>query len=168
MTDHGTLETRDGRPVLRYERHLAHPIETVWRAITDPDELSTWFPTNVDGDRQPGAQLQFEFRDDEGPSFDGRVLEIDEPSLFAFLWGSDEIRSELASDAASSTNLTFTVGIGDDPDGIRPARDGAGWHVSLDVLADHLDGAPTPPRSQIVERWERVNPDYQDRFAGGS
>ena len=32
----GTLETRDGRHVLRYERRLAHPVERVWAALTQP------------------------------------------------------------------------------------------------------------------------------------
>lgn len=40
----GTLETVDDRHTLRFERHLDHPVERVWRAITDPDELRHWFP----------------------------------------------------------------------------------------------------------------------------
>src|SRR3954467_8673001 len=38
----GTLETRDGRHVMRYERRLAHPVERVWAALTEPSELSGW------------------------------------------------------------------------------------------------------------------------------
>src|SRR5688500_12100620 len=38
----GTLETIDGRDVLRYERHLSHPVERVWRAITAPEEIVQW------------------------------------------------------------------------------------------------------------------------------
>lgn len=43
MSD-GTLETIDGRLALRFERTLAHPIERVWRALSEPDELGAWFP----------------------------------------------------------------------------------------------------------------------------
>ena len=32
----GILETIDGRPALRFDRTLAHSVERVWRAITDP------------------------------------------------------------------------------------------------------------------------------------
>ena len=39
----GTLETIDGRPALRFQRRLAHPVDRVWRAITEPDELEDWF-----------------------------------------------------------------------------------------------------------------------------
>ena len=31
-----TLETANDRPVLRFERRLAHSPEKVWKAITDP------------------------------------------------------------------------------------------------------------------------------------
>jgi predicted nucleic acid-binding Zn ribbon protein len=33
----GTLETVDGRPALRFERVLAHPVERVWRAVSVPE-----------------------------------------------------------------------------------------------------------------------------------
>ncbi len=47
MTD-GTLETIDGRPALRFDRTLAHSVERVWRAITEPTELERWFPAAAD------------------------------------------------------------------------------------------------------------------------
>src|SRR5439155_20424380 len=37
-TVNGTLWTEQGRQVLRFERRLAHPVEKVWRAITEPAE----------------------------------------------------------------------------------------------------------------------------------
>jgi uncharacterized protein YndB with AHSA1/START domain len=40
----GTLETIDGRPALRFERRLAHSVERVWRAVSEPAELARWFP----------------------------------------------------------------------------------------------------------------------------
>ena len=35
----GVLEKQEGKDVLRFELHLAHPIERVWAALTEPDEL---------------------------------------------------------------------------------------------------------------------------------
>jgi uncharacterized protein YndB with AHSA1/START domain len=40
----GSLETVDNRPALRFERHLDHAVERVWRAITEPEELRRWYP----------------------------------------------------------------------------------------------------------------------------
>ena len=40
----GTLETRDdGRAVIRFERHLAHPVDRVWEALTTPAEMVRWW-----------------------------------------------------------------------------------------------------------------------------
>ena len=35
----GSYATIQDQPALRFERRLAHPIDVVWRAITEPDEL---------------------------------------------------------------------------------------------------------------------------------
>jgi uncharacterized protein YndB with AHSA1/START domain len=68
----GKLEERDGRWQLTFVRRLPHPPEKVWRAITEPDHLDAWFPTTIEGERAPGAELQFRFREDEGPTLDGK------------------------------------------------------------------------------------------------
>ncbi len=39
MTDLGTHIEYDGRPAVRFERTFRHPVERVWRAISDPAEL---------------------------------------------------------------------------------------------------------------------------------
>lgn len=36
----GRQHTIDGRPALVFERYLAHPVERVWRAVTEPRELA--------------------------------------------------------------------------------------------------------------------------------
>ena len=45
---HGTLETIEGRPALRFERSLTHPVDRVWRAVSVPAELGSWFPAAVE------------------------------------------------------------------------------------------------------------------------
>src|SRR2546427_343533 len=92
---HGTLETIDGRPALRFERRLAHPVDAVWRAVTEPSELTHWFPSSVSGDLRAGGRLSFAFETDGVPPMEGEVLELEPPRRFAFLWGEDELRFEL-------------------------------------------------------------------------
>ena len=48
MTDRGTHIEHDGRPAVRFERTFRHPVERVWRAISDPAELPAWFPSKVE------------------------------------------------------------------------------------------------------------------------
>ena len=33
----------DGSTTVRFDRRLRHPVERVWEALTDPDELRSWW-----------------------------------------------------------------------------------------------------------------------------
>lgn len=159
-TRQGTLITVDGAPALRFERRYRHPIERVWRAVTDPDEMAQWFPSEVRGDRAVGAELAFvddahraaaraagEPTRADGPMFRGTVLAYDPPRLFAFSWGGEVLRIELHPDAGGTgTVLVFThllshVAVA--------ARNGAGWHVCLGQL-DRLLGAEAPDEDDMA------------------
>lgn len=72
----GTLQTVDGRPALRFERHLAHPIERVWRAVSTPSELAHWMPAAADWTLEQGEVFEV-----GGQS--GRITELDPPRLLA-------------------------------------------------------------------------------------
>ena len=50
----GTLSTVDGRPALSFERRLAHPVERVWRAVSEPDELARWFVSRAEWTPEAG------------------------------------------------------------------------------------------------------------------
>jgi len=154
--DLGRLDEHDGRWRLTFTRRLAHPPERVFRALTEPEHLSAWFPTDIEGPRVAGGPLRFVFRNDEGPAIDGELVAYDPPRLVEYRWGGDEtLRFELA-DEAGGTVLTFTNQF--DEVG-KAARDGAGWHTCLDALAAHLDGAGLPVATE--ERWAEVHPRYQ-------
>src|ERR1700730_8748295 len=92
---HGTYETIDERPVLRFERSLPHPVEAAWRAVTEPDELAYWFPNAVEVDLRPGGRLNFTFPGDEYPPLSGEVIKLDPPRRFVFMWGGDQLSFEL-------------------------------------------------------------------------
>jgi uncharacterized protein YndB with AHSA1/START domain len=86
---YGTLEQLDdGRWRLRFTRTFAHPVEKVWRAITEPEHLAAWFPTTIDGARAAGAPLHFTFPEGEAPPFDGEMIAYEPPSVMEFRWGS--------------------------------------------------------------------------------
>jgi uncharacterized protein YndB with AHSA1/START domain len=154
----GQLEQQDGRGRLRFTRRLPHPPEKVWRALTEPEHLAVWFPTDIEGERRAGAPLRFVFREGEGPTIDGEMIACDPPSLLALRWGGDELRFELRPEGGG-TLLTF-VNTFDELG--RAARDAAGWHACLDVLAHHLDGRQAPWNPG--ERWSQVHPSYVERF----
>jgi len=143
---------------VRYTRSLKHPPEKVWRALTEPAHVDAWFPTTIDGERKAGAALTFHFREHEADDFEGEMLTFDPPKLLELMWGDDRLRFELHP-TGDGTELVFLVIMVERG---KLARDGAGWHVKLDELAAHLDGAapPTDPK----EAWKRVNAMYRERF----
>lgn len=127
-------------PVLRLQRLLHHPPEKVWRAITDPAELTHWFPARIDFDQPvPGTPMRFTFEGSDNPD-DGEVLEADPPKVFAFRWGTDVIRCELLP-RPEGCLLVFSHTLRG-PDSDRPsiARHAAGWDACLDGLAARLAG----------------------------
>jgi uncharacterized protein YndB with AHSA1/START domain len=154
---YGVLERGGERLQLRYVRNLAHAPEKVWRAITEPEHISAWFPTDIVGERAAGAELTFPFRQGEGPTMTGRMLAFDPPELLEILWGEEVLRFELEGDG-DSTVLTMLVTF--DELG-KAARDGAGWHACLDALATDLSGASGSPAE---DRWREVRQEYVERF----
>jgi uncharacterized protein YndB with AHSA1/START domain len=154
----GDLEQAGDRWRLRFTRELAYPPEKVWRAVTEPDHLDAWFPQRILGDWAAGAPLKFESRSGEFPSFDGEVLACEPPTLLEFRWGSDVIRFEIVPDPRGCTFvLTDTFAeLG------KAARDAAGWHVCLDFLEQHLQGAA--PLWSSGEHWMQVHPGYVEKF----
>src|SRR3984885_5431528 len=149
----GVLAQQDDRWMLTFTRRLAHPREKVWRAVTEPEHLAVWYPQEIVGERKAGAPLRFVSHGDSGDGFDGQMLVFDPPAVMEFTWGTDLLRIELAADGAG-TVLTLTDTF-DDPG--EAARDAAGWHECLDLLAADLDGTPRP---EWGETWRRIHPVY--------
>jgi uncharacterized protein YndB with AHSA1/START domain len=156
--EYGRLERLEGRYQLRFQRRLPHPPDKVWRAITEPQHLAAWFPAQIVGERASGAPLRFVFEEHDGTSVDGQMLTFDPPRLMELRWGEEILRVELLPDGAG-TLLTFT----DVFDELgKAARDAAGWHACLDLLAYDLSGQPAPWSS--ADRWAQVHPVYVEGF----
>jgi uncharacterized protein YndB with AHSA1/START domain len=162
MNTYGAYGTIENRPALSFERRLSHPMEVVWRAITESDELEHWFPSRVEADELgPGAELTFTFEEmpleGEPMTTTGRVTEFDPPRRFAFTWGpptrEDHLRFELdplPGEEACLLRLTVLLDARD-----KAARDAAGWHVCLDRLEQHLG------KDAAEAEWREYYDEYQ-------
>ncbi len=161
---HASFETTTERPTLRFERRLEHPVDAVWRAITEPSELEHWFPCAVAGEFRLGGRLSFDFHADGVDSITGEVTAIDPPRRLSFTWGDDQLHFELEPlDAGErpATRLRFTVEL-DTRD--KAARDAAGWHVCLDRLDRQLAaGAATASTNQLTDEWRGHYDEYRRR-----
>jgi uncharacterized protein YndB with AHSA1/START domain len=153
-----TLRTVDGRQVLRFERRLSHPREKVWRAVTEPGQLSQWYPFPVI-ELEPRVGVRIVFDGGQGTTMDGAVTEFHPPRAFAFKVragavlereGENLLRFELHSDGAGCL-LIFTHTFDDRP---HAAANAAGWHGCLDALEMLVDRRPVEFPDRVVERHE--------------
>lgn len=161
-TARATKEMVGGKPVLRFERRLAHPPEKVWRAITDPDEVVHWFPTSIETELKPGAPMKFVMTEPMESVDTGEVLEVDPPKVFAFRWDTDVLRFELVPDG-DGCRLYFTHTLGGGSawgDERYAAQHAAGWDSCLNVLEARLDGREPPAEDE----WIALNEAYVEDF----
>jgi uncharacterized protein YndB with AHSA1/START domain len=127
-----TLDAQGSRPGIRFERDLPDPPPVVWRALTEPDQLKSWFPTEIHTDRwEVGAKLAFVFPQHPDYNTTGTVLELDEHRLLAYTWGDDTLRFTLTPTSSGGTLLVLV----DELPAGTAARNAAGWETCLEHLA---------------------------------
>lgn len=162
--DLGTVELEGTTPVLRWNRHLPHPPEKVWRGLTESEHLRHWLPCDIVGDRAEGATVSLPFWPDHVETYEldpapltGTILTWRPHEVFEWTWDTDRLRFELEA-RDDGTLLRFTTWIGDptghgvdgspdDASGTTSAA--AGYHVCLDHLAALL--ADHGPVSRLVD-----------------
>jgi uncharacterized protein YndB with AHSA1/START domain len=133
----GTLETIDSGFILRFERRLDHPVERVWRAITDPNDLRHWFPQS--------EPLQ--------------VTQSEPPRLLAGTWYGDALRFELRPDGEGCV-LVFTHAFAERE---KAARDAAGWDSCFTRFDALLAGQPQS-ETESLEHWPETHERYAQNF----
>lgn len=144
----GTLTTSGGLAVIAFERRLAHPVDAVWAALTEPDQLAAWLGRGSVEPRAGGTVAIHTGpagRSALQPTISGRVLTWDPPRVLEHEWLQpglevSVVRYELEADAGG-TILRLTHRRSVTPGGVGGR---AGWHAYLDRLAAHLDGLPVP------------------------
>ena len=131
-TDSGTYLEVDGRPAVRFERVYAHPIDHVWHAVTDPQEMKHWFPSpEVEHDARTGGSITLSGDPYAPDAKTTQVLVWEPPHRFSFEWADDELHFTLtAVDEGCRLELVNLLST----DGAA-ARNGAGWEICL----QHLD-----------------------------
>jgi uncharacterized protein YndB with AHSA1/START domain len=159
MPTTGRYSDDDGQPQIRFERTYGHPVNAVWSAISDPDQLGQWFPTTVEWDQlEPGAPIRFRFAEPDYPDMFGKVSEVSAPTRLAFTWGEDELLFELSpAQAGTACRLAFTVLL---DAAEKAARDGAGWEACLDALG-RVAGGERPQRPLPTDGWQDHYETYQ-------
>ena len=150
MSD-ATMVKTGTRALLRFERHLTRPIETVWQAATDTGQMRAWFPTRIEIDEwKVGAGLTHHFDNHDIDPLPGMVLDWDPPRRASFTWGEDTITFELSPAEDGGTHFVLTEELA----APHAARNAAGWDACLDNLE----------LGSVKETWEERFERYSSRF----
>ena len=95
-----TSDTAVGMRLIGVEREFAHPLEKVWRALTEGPLLEQWLMKN---EFAPVVGHRFQFRAEPNPYWNGivdsEVLELTPPDRLVLRWDS----------AGQETVVTWTL-----------------------------------------------------------
>jgi uncharacterized protein YndB with AHSA1/START domain len=141
--------TGPGELTLELEREVSAPREAVWRALSEPNELSKWWGPNgfttpgVELDLRVGGGYRFTMQPPKAEPFhlSGEFTEVEPPSRLAytFVWDPPNPNDQktLATislqEAGDSTALTLVQGSFATEERLALHRDG--WTESLEKLA---------------------------------
>ena len=136
------------------------PVEVVWRTITEPEQIRTWFSDVVELEARPGAvgTLTFRADSDDPHVVDITVVAADRPHRFSFRWCAPPGERATADNA---TLVTFTLTAdGDARTRLRVAETGL----------DELDW-PDADKQKFVDEhthgWQEKGDALRDLFATG-
>src|SRR5579871_4880317 len=98
----GSFFRKDNTFGVRFERILDHPAPLVWKALTDPAQLSRWLaPATLDKNR---ITLQL-----TGGTMGGKILQWEEDHLLEYEWYKGSVvRWELLTEGPGRCRLIFS------------------------------------------------------------
>ncbi len=132
---------------IRKEHLYPHPIQEVWRAISNKEAISAWFIT-ADFKAEVGYAYKFT-HEQSGTIITGSVLEAQEPTTLAYTWivNNDGVETTVRwnlSEEAGGTRLVLEHhGFAAYKDTAAKMFDstGKGWDACIAELEKHLAGA---------------------------
>jgi uncharacterized protein YndB with AHSA1/START domain len=154
----GTLQTADGKGVVRMEDRFDTGIDDLWSALTDPGRLARWLG-EFDGDLRLGGEFKARFFA-SGWEGTGKVHVCDLPRHLVVsttdAGQTDEhiIEATLASDGDATMLILEERGM---PVNLLAAY-GAGIQIHVEDLAAHIAGQG---RCDAQARWNKLNPAYE-------
>ena len=130
---------------------LAHPVDRVWAALTDPAEFGRWFSQSASWELREGAPMTMRW--DEYGTAPGVIVAVEPKTRFAYRWGSEDrpleegqstlVEWSLAPNADGGTSLTVRESgfatLYNGPEQI--VENTAGWREQFDNIARYLASA---------------------------
>lgn len=142
------LEKNHDGYIARFDRYLKFPVEQVWSALTENEELSKWFSELSIVDLKEGGKIKFDFGDGTFEEFE--IIEVKKYSVLEYTWGEDRVRFELYHEP-DGCRLVLIEKIHAITD--HTSKDLAGWHVCLNVINALLSGDAFDQREDEWNIW---------------
>src|SRR5690606_33596916 len=103
----------------------------VWAMLVVNEQLVQWFPELRIEELREGGRILFDMQD--GTFEEMTILELEPEAVLAFTWAKDQVRFELSATEEEGCRLVFSEQLYTITE--HTARDLAGWHICLDVIA---------------------------------
>jgi uncharacterized protein YndB with AHSA1/START domain len=158
----GTLESADGKGVVRVTDRFGTDIETVWSALTDPERLASWWG-EVEGDLRLGGEYRARIFA-SGWEGTGRVAACEAPRRLLVLTREPDQAEEQSIEVTLTADGDQTILVFDQR-GMSldyVAGYGAGNQVHLEDLAAYLAGGE---RCDAGARMDELMPAYAELAA---
>ena len=153
----GTFVTVDGQPGVQFDVELSAPLEEVWSAVTEPHQVSQWFPSTLVFEPTVGGEVRFS-GDPHMDDLKGRVLDYEPRKRFAFTWGASTVSFTLSRVELNATRFVLLNLL---ESSNEAARNAAGWQVCLEQLELLLrEGKAQGPHGQAGADWRSVYEAY--------
>ena len=87
------------------------PPERVWRALTNADELSTWFQVTIEGELAPGREVWMTSVNPQhtGQRWPVRIVELTPLRRVVWQWHAGEVDPAVDYSKEAQTTVTFTL-----------------------------------------------------------
>ena len=139
----------EGAYSVRRSIRIDAPVEKVWRAVTEPAQISQWFGTASFDGNGAGALGTLTWPDRD--PIPARIEAIEEPRMVSYRWNNDDAREVVPGqlDEKTSTVFTFTLQAAGDGTQLTVVETGfeftsdpaanleshrGGWNTELDKL----------------------------------
>ncbi len=164
---------------IAFTRQTKHTPARLWRAITDPAEVSRWMAHPARIDLRRGGEYHVDFSRTGGIDIDGVIVAVDPPlsgsdpcvkrgalepqHLLRYAWGTGVVEWAIEA-VGKDSRYTLTLA-GLEPGAIPADAFAAGWHCQLADLERYLEtGAPSSD-GDARAFWMTLRPDYAPRAA---
>ena len=149
---------------IAFDRRSKHSAARLWRAVTDPAELTRWMAYPMQVDLRVGGRYHADFGRTGGGELAGVVVKVEPERLLRYAWGTSTVEWKIEPDGAGCRFVFAQHGLYPRP---IPGEEGAvaGWHVWLEDLEQFLDTGSPSSDADGERRWLELQAPYRQQLS---